>query len=85
IVLGDPVGPSEAWSELLWAIRARADAAQGRLLLYQIGLRIVPIAIEMGLKLVKYGEEATVELDGFTLETPEMRSVRKASRVAERA
>jgi len=85
IVIGDPVGPSEAWSELLWAIRARADAAQGRLLLYQIGLRIVPIAIEMGLKLVKYGEEATVELDGFTLETPEMRSVRKASRVAERA
>ena len=85
IVLGDPVGPSEAWSELLWAVRARADAAQGRLLLYQIGLRIVPIAIEMGLKLVKYGEEATVDLDGFTLETPEMRSVRKASRVAERA
>ncbi len=85
IVLGDPVGPSEAWSELLWAIRARADAAQGRLLLYQIGLRIVPIAIEMGLKLVKYGEEATVELEGFTLETPEMRSVRKAARVAERA
>ena len=85
IVLGDPVGPSEAWSELLWAIRARADAAQGRLLLYQIGLRIVPIAIEMGLKLVKYGEEATVELDGFTLDTPDMRSVRKASRVAERA
>jgi len=85
IVIGDPVGPAEAWSELLWAIRARADAAQGRLLLYQIGLRIVPIAIEMGLKLVKYGEEATVELGGFTLETPDMRSVRKASRVAERA
>ncbi|MEG3168722.1 bifunctional lysylphosphatidylglycerol flippase/synthetase MprF [Sphingomonas sp. LB3N6] len=85
IVIGDPVGPSEAWSELLWAIRARADAAQGRLLLYQIGLRIVPIAIEMGLKLVKYGEEATVELEGFTLDTPDMRSVRKASRVAERA
>ncbi|MEG3084994.1 bifunctional lysylphosphatidylglycerol flippase/synthetase MprF [Sphingomonas sp. PB2P12] len=85
IVIGDPVGPAEAWSELLWAIRARADAAQGRLLLYQIGLRIVPIAIEMGLKLVKYGEEATVELEGFTLDTPDMRSVRKASRVAERA
>ncbi len=85
IVIGDPVGPSEAWSELLWAIRARADAAQGRLLLYQIGLRIVPIAIEMGLKLVKYGEEATIELEGFTLDTPDMRSVRKASRVAERA
>ena len=85
IVIGDPVGPAEAWSELLWAIRARADAAQGRLLLYQIGLRIVPIAIEMGLKLVKYGEEATVDLEGFTLDTPDMRSVRKASRVAERA
>lgn len=85
IVIGDPVGPAEAWSELLWAIRARADAAQGRLLLYQIGLRIVPIAIELGLKLVKYGEEASVDLETYTLDTPDMRSVRKASRVAERA
>lgn len=85
IVIGDPVGPAEAWTELLWAIRARADAAQGRLLLYQIGLRIVPIAIELGLKLVKYGEEASVDLQRYTLDTPDMRSVRKASRVAERA
>lgn len=85
IVIGDPVGPEEAWAELLWAIRASADAAQGRLLLYQIGLRVVPIAIELGLRIVKYGEEASVDLSRFDLETPAMRSVRKAARVAERA
>lgn len=85
IVMGDPVGPEEAWTELLWAIRARADAAQGRVLLYQIGLRAVPAAIELGLKLVKYGEEANVDLARFDLDTPDLRSLRKAARVAERA
>ncbi len=85
IVFGDPVGPVEAWSELLWAARARADAAQGRLLLYQVGLRCMPIAIELGLTIVKYGEEASVDLAAYALDTPEMRSVRKAARVAERA
>ena len=84
-MIGDPIGPAESWPELLWAIRARADAAQGRLLLYQIGLRIVPFAIDLGLTLVKYGEEATVDLTRFALDSPELRSVRKAARVAERA
>ena len=85
IVFGDPVGPVEAWGELLWAARARADAAQGRLLLYQVGLRCMPIAIELGLTIVKYGEEASVDLATYALDTPDMRSVRKAARVAERA
>lgn len=84
IVMGDPVGAQEAWAELLWAIRAKADAAQGRLLLYQITAAALPIAIELGLSLVKYGEEARVDLAAFSLAGPRAKNLRNTSRRAER-
>jgi phosphatidylglycerol lysyltransferase len=84
IVIGDPVGPRAAWPELLWAIRARADARQGRLLLYQIGPDLLPLAIEMGLGLIKYGEEARVDLRTFCLEGSRRRGLRQSSRRAAR-
>lgn len=82
IVMGDPIGPREEWAELLWALREQADAAQGRLLLYQISMDAVPIAIDLGLQLVKYGEEARVALDRFTLDGSDMRALRHAERRA---
>ena len=84
IVMGDPVGPQAAWSELLWRIRELADAAQGRILLYQISKSALPIAIELGLQLVKYGEEARVDLERFSLDGPSGKSLRYAERRAAR-
>jgi phosphatidylglycerol lysyltransferase len=84
IVMGDPVGPRSDWAELLWAIRGLADAAQGNLLLYQITADTLPVAIEMGLQIVKYGEEASVDLAAFTLEGGAMRGLRQCVRRAER-
>lgn len=84
IVMGDPVGPREEWGDLLWQIREMADAAQGRLLLYQISTESLPIAIDLGLQLVKYGEEARVALPGFTMDGPEKRSLRHSERRAAR-
>lgn len=80
IVMGDPVGPRERWPELLWGVRDLADAAQGRLLLYQISGSALPLAIELGLKIVKYGEEALVPLDSFSLEGHRARGLRQAVR-----
>src|SRR5204863_6037948 len=68
----------------LWQIREMADAAQGRLLLYQISTDALPIAIDLGLQLVKYGEEARVALPDFTMEGPEKRSLRHSERRAAR-
>ncbi|MCM8729880.1 bifunctional lysylphosphatidylglycerol flippase/synthetase MprF [Hephaestia sp. GCM10023244] len=82
IVMGDPIGPASEWPDLLWQIRERADAAQGRLLLYQISINAVPVAIDLGLHLVKYGEEARVRLEDFTIDGPAMRSLRHAARRA---
>ncbi|VXC55405.1 bifunctional lysylphosphatidylglycerol flippase/synthetase MprF [Sphingomonas sp. 8AM] len=84
IVMGDPVGLRDDWPELLWRIRDKADQAQGRLMLYQVTGPVLELAIGMGLHVIKYGEEAVIDLPDFTLETPRLRSVRKAERAAAR-
>lgn len=84
IVMGDPVGEQADWPELLWRLRERADANQGRVLLYQVTPAVLPIAIDMGLQLMKYGEEARVDLARFSLDGPTARPLRHAMRRAER-
>lgn len=80
IVMGDPVGSASRWAEVLWALRERADRHQGRLLLYQITPSAVPLAIDLGLTLVKYGEEARVDLSTFTLSGRVGKDLRYAGR-----
>nr|WP_017183897.1 bifunctional lysylphosphatidylglycerol flippase/synthetase MprF [Sphingobium xenophagum] len=84
IVMGDPVGAESEWSDLLWTFREQVDAAQGRLLLYQISAAALPLAIELGLQITKYGEEAHVPLDRFTLDGPDAKPLRYAKRRATR-
>ncbi|MDO7836802.1 bifunctional lysylphosphatidylglycerol flippase/synthetase MprF [Sphingobium sp. HBC34] len=84
IVMGDPVGDPAEWPDLLWRMRERADAAQGRLLLYQLTLDALPLAIDLGLSIVKYGEEARIDLSAFTLDGPNARPLRHAIRRVER-
>ena len=80
LVMSDPVGPPAAWGELLWRMRETVDRQQGRLLLYQISPAALDLAIGMGLDLIKYGEEAVVDLAEFTLDTPTLRGVRRSER-----
>lgn len=84
IVMDDPVGPREEWADLLWRIRELADAEQGRLLLYQIGMETIPLAVDLGLQLVKFGEEARVFLPEFALDSPNMKDLRYVERRAMR-
>lgn len=84
IVMGDPVGPEPEWADLVWRLREKVDAAQGRLLFYQISPAAIPLAIDLGLGLVKYGEEARVDLADFALDTPARKPLRYAVRRAGR-
>lgn len=84
IVMGDPVGPSTEWADLMWQIRELSDRAQGRLLFYQMTTEALPIAIDMGLQLIKYGEEAKVDLAKFSLDGPDAKALRYAERRASR-
>jgi len=85
IVMGDPVGAQEAWAELLWALRDLADRQQGRLLLYEVSPETLDIAIGLGLQIIKYGEEAIVDLAGFEIATPRLRSARRSEHAAANA
>ena len=80
VVMGDPVGPAAAWPELVWAIRRACDAAAGRLVLYQISAAMLPLTVELGLDVIKYGEEAHVDLAGFSLAGPRAKDLRHALR-----
>jgi phosphatidylglycerol lysyltransferase len=85
IVMGDPVGDWRSWPSLLWKLRELSHRQQARLLLYEVTPAMLELAIGMGLQIVKYGEEAVVDLTRFELSTPPYRSLRKSQRVAERA
>ncbi|PVX30109.1 bifunctional lysylphosphatidylglycerol flippase/synthetase MprF [Sphingomonas pokkalii] len=77
VVMGDPVGPEEAWSELIWEIRRRCDAARGRLCLFQVSAAMLPLVVELGLQPLKYGEEAVVDLhQGYDLKGGQFKSLR---------
>ena len=77
VVMGDPVGPEAAWSELIWEIRRRCDAARGRLCLFQVSAAMLPLVVELGLQPIKYGDEAVVDLrQGYALKGGQFKSLR---------
>lgn len=80
IVMGDPVGPPGAWSGLAWRLREIADRAHGRLCFYQASAAMLPLLVELGLGVMKVGEEAHVPLAGFTLAGSRARGLRHALR-----
>jgi phosphatidylglycerol lysyltransferase len=82
IAMGDPVGARAGWADLMWRLREQADREQGRTLFYQLTADGLPTAIDMGLTLMKYGEEARVDLTAFTLDGPQAKSLRYALRRA---
>jgi phosphatidylglycerol lysyltransferase len=85
VVMGDPVGPEAAWSELVWGVRRQCDAAGGRLCFYQASQAMLPLIVELGLEAIKYGEEAQVPLERFSLAGPKSKNLRHALRRGEEA
>ncbi|MCY1045674.1 bifunctional lysylphosphatidylglycerol flippase/synthetase MprF [Corallococcus sp. bb12-1] len=84
VSMGDPVGPDEAATELAWRFRELADRHHGWACFYQVGPGALPRYLDLGLTLLKLGEEATVPLADFCLEGPERRGLRHGVRRMER-
>ncbi len=85
LAMGDPVGPSASWPDLLWAFRDEADRQGARAIFYEIGPDHLPYYLDMGLKLHKLGEESRVDLCDFTLAGPQAKDLRHAMRKLEAA
>ncbi|OIO01827.1 MAG: hypothetical protein AUJ49_07125 [Desulfovibrionaceae bacterium CG1_02_65_16] len=67
VCMGDPVGPPAARAELAWRFREMVDLYAGWTVFYQAGKENLPLYLDLGLSLIKIGEEARVPLPGFSL------------------
>jgi phosphatidylglycerol lysyltransferase len=84
VALGDPVGPVEERAELAWKFRELCDRFDGRPVFYQVDPENLPLYVDLGLSLLKIGEEARLSLQEFSLDNPAYRDLRYARRRAER-
>ena len=84
VALYDPVGPREEWPELIARFVALAHAHGGRAAFYQVRPDALPLYLDAGLKLMKLGEEACINLATFGLEGPKRGNLRYALKRGER-
>ena len=78
VAMGDPVGPVDLQAQLVWRFRELCDQYHARMVFYQVGEETLPLYLDMGLTLLKLGEEARVPLGEFSLEGNRRKSLRHA-------
>jgi phosphatidylglycerol lysyltransferase len=76
IAMGDPVGSPEERRELAWQYRELCEYHNGWTVFYQVRLENLDIYLELGLTLLKIGEEARVSLAEFSLVGKHRKSLR---------
>lgn len=76
VAMGDPVGPRAEWNELGWRFREMVDRRAGWPVFYNVGSENEALYLDLGLTLVKLGEEAHVPLPGFSLDGEERAGLR---------
>ena len=84
VALGDPVGPRAQARELAWRFLELADRHGGWPVFYGTSATTLPLYIDIGLTLLKIGEEARVSLDAFTLEGSARKNMRRTVNAVER-
>ncbi|MDA0657853.1 MAG: bifunctional lysylphosphatidylglycerol flippase/synthetase MprF [Planctomycetota bacterium] len=70
IAMGDPIGSPEAVQELAWELAELSDLSGHWPAFYQVGEEHVSTYVDMGMSLIKIGEEARVDLAAFDLSHP---------------
>lgn len=70
VALGDPIGPKEEWKELAWEFRRLSDLYNGWMVFHEIGMDGLPLYLDLGMTLLKIGEQARVPLTEFSREDP---------------
>lgn len=76
VALGDPVGPEKEMAELVWQFHEMCDRHGGWTVFYQIDRQHLHLYLDLGLTLLKLGEEARVPLGTFSLEGGSRKSLR---------
>jgi phosphatidylglycerol lysyltransferase len=69
VAMGDPVGnDDQARQELVWTFRERCERGGGWPVFYQVNPDDLDLYLEVGMSLLKIGEEARVQLEQFNLD-----------------
>ncbi|HET8772626.1 MAG TPA: bifunctional lysylphosphatidylglycerol flippase/synthetase MprF [Thermoanaerobaculia bacterium] len=66
VALGDPIGPRDEARELAWRFFEEADRHNAWPVFYQVRAELLPLYVELGLHLLKLGEEARVDAQAFS-------------------
>lgn len=84
IVMGDPVGDPDSFESLLWRFREEADQYAAKAVFYQVTEDRLPLYLDLGLTLLKIGQDARVKLADFTLEGKKRANLRTSRNKMER-
>lgn len=84
ITKGEPVGDEAAGRALIWALCEKADNEGKSCAFYAVSQRYLPTYLDLGLSILKIGEVARVNLNGFTLAGPAKKDFRQARNHAAR-
>jgi phosphatidylglycerol lysyltransferase len=80
VAMGDPVGPDATRRELAWRFVEAADEHGAWPVFYEVSARHLPLYIDLGLTLLKVGEEAIVPLGSFSLDGAARKGLRRTRR-----
>ena len=83
IAMGDPVGPEDEWTDLLWRYMELCDLHYDWPVFYEVGAEQLGLYLELGLTVLKLGEEARVPLDYFSMEGGGRKEFRRTLRKLE--
>jgi phosphatidylglycerol lysyltransferase len=83
VAMGDPIGRPEEWPELVWSFREQADRYGGWTVFYEVGGEHLELYLDLGLSLLKLGEEARVPIADFSLEGSARKGLRYTVRKLE--
>jgi len=84
VAMGNPIGPKEEKLELIWRFRGLCERAEGWPVFYEIGADTLYLYLDLGLTMIKLGEEARIPLPQFSLEGKARSGLRYAYRKAEK-
>lgn len=85
IALGEPVGPRDEAVELAWQFRDLCDRYAGWPVFFEVRGHDLDLYLELGLSLIKLGEEARVDLTKFDLQGSSRAALRQACARVSRA
>jgi len=78
IAMGDPVGDPSEFEEIVWRFRESADKVAAQIAFYEIGIKSIPLYLDLGLSLIKLGQQALIPLNDFGLEGKKRQNFRSA-------